>query len=198
MSEWIAFRQMKKFVQGTIQSGTILDLKDYTGGVPWEKEKIFLKMYSYLPDFSKMRYYAEAIPLGNNRYQIVCRLVGYDYTNAINLPDINVDPDAQWVNLYSGAFYGISYTYSSNGTLGAEGHRAYANGSLFSERIGNGLERIVGYTASYFNPTQQNGAVVIQQIGRSYGGKLSGISIFTTPSEIKELLVNFVAVEGDF
>ncbi len=60
------------------------------------------------------------------------------------------------------------------------------------------MEKIAGYTASYFNPTQQNGPVVIQQYGRSYGGTLSNITIFTTPAEIKDLLVNFVAMEGDF
>ena len=78
MGDWIAFRQMKKLVEGTIQSGTVLDLRSLTGGVPWENEQIFLDMYSYLPDFTKMRYYAEAIPLGDNKYQIICRLVGYD------------------------------------------------------------------------------------------------------------------------
>lgn len=198
MGDFIAFRQMKKFLQGQIQSGTVLDLRSYTGGVPWENEKVFLKMYSYLPDFNKMKYYAESIPLGDNKYQIICRLVGYDYSNAIRLADINVDPNAQWITLYSGAFYGVSYTYNNMGTLGVEGHRAYANGNKFVEHTGSRVEKIAGYTASYFNPVQQNGAVVIEQFGRSYGGKLSDITIFTTPAEIKELLVNFVAVEGDF
>ncbi len=86
MGDWVAFRQMKKFIQGTVQSGTILDLRNYTSGVPWENEKVFLNMYSYLPDFNKMKYYAEAIPQGNNKYQIVCRLVGYDYSTAIRIP----------------------------------------------------------------------------------------------------------------
>ena len=198
MGDWIAFRQMKKFTQGTIQSGTILDLRSYTGGVPWENEKIFLNMYSYLPDFQKMKYYAEAIPLGSNKYQIVCRLVGYDYTTAIRIPDVNVNPSAEWITLYTGQFYGVNYTYNNNSTLGVEGHRAFANGNLFVEHSGGRLEKVLGYTASYFNTTQQNGAVTIQQFGQSYGGKLTDIIIFTKPAEYKELLVNFIAVEGDF
>ena len=198
MGDWIAFRQMKKLVEGTIQSGTVLDLRSLTGGVPWENEQIFLDIYSYLPDFTKTRYYAEAIPLGNNKYQIICRLVGYDYSNAKRLPHISLDPNAEWITLYNGPFYGVSFTYNNTGTLGVEGHRAYASGNLFVEHAGSRVEKIAGYTASYFNPTQQNGAVVIQQFGRSYGGTLSNITIFTTPAEIKDLLVNFVAMEGDF
>ena len=137
MGDWIAFRQMKKFVEGTIQSGTVLDLRSLTGGVPWENELICLDMYSYLPDFTKTRYYAEAIPLGDNKYQIICRLVGYDYSNAIRLLDMNVDPNAEWITIYSGQFYGVNYTYNNAGTLGVEVHRAYANGNLFVEHAGS-------------------------------------------------------------
>ena len=198
MGDWVAFRQMKKFIQGTVQSGTILDLRNYTNGVPWENEKVFLNMYSYLPDFNKMKYYAEAIPQGNNKYQIICRLVGYDYTTAIRVPDINVDPNAEWVTLYNGAFYGVNFTYNNEGTLGSEGHRAYANGNLFSEHKGSRVEKIAGYQATYFNETQQNGAIVLNQSAKSYAGKLTNIVIFTKPAEFKELLVNFVAVEGDY
>ena len=197
MGDWIAFRQMKKLVEGTIQSGTVLDLRSLTGGVPWENEQIFLDMYSYLPDFTKTRYYAEAIPLGDNKYQIICRLVGYDYSNAIRLPDMNVDPNAEWITIYSGQFYGVNYTYNNAGTLGVEGHRAYANGNLFLEKSGDRNNRIAGYQGTYFNPTQQNGSVVIQQSGTVYGGKLMDIVIFTQPAEYKELLVNFIAIEED-
>ena len=35
MGQWVVFRQIKKFVQGTVSSGTILDLKNYTNGMPW-------------------------------------------------------------------------------------------------------------------------------------------------------------------
>ena len=42
---------IKKFAEGTISSGTILDLKNYTNGMPWENEKIFLTNASlYFPD----------------------------------------------------------------------------------------------------------------------------------------------------
>ena len=198
MGNWVAFRQMKRFAQDTIQSGTILDLRNYSGGVPWTNEKIFLDMYSYLPDFNKMKYYAEAIPQGNNKYLIICRLVGYNYSSAIRIPDKAVDPAAEWITLYNGLFYGVNYKYSNQGTLGVEGHRAYAAGNLFVEHSGSRIEKVAGYSASYFNPVQQNGAVVIQQFGQSYGGKLTDITIFTEPAEYKELLVNFIAAEGDF
>ena len=198
MGQWVVFNQIKKFVEGTISSGTILDLKKYTNGMPWENEKVFLTMYSYLPDFSKMRYYAEAIPLGNNRYQIVCRLVGYDYTTAIRIPEMIVNPSQEWITLYSGAFYGVSYAYHNNGTFGIEGtHKAYANGNLFLEKHGDRNNRIAGYQGTYFSPTQQNGSIVVQQTGTIYGGKLMDIVIFTQPAEYKELLVNFIAIEED-
>ena len=197
MGEWVAFRQMKKFAQETIRSGTVVDLKNYTEGVPWENEKVFLSMYSYLPDFTKMKYYADAIPQGNNKYLILCRMIGYDYASAIRIPDINVDPNAGWITLYNGPFYGVNFTYNNAGTLGAEGHRAYANGNLFLEKIGDRNNRLAGYQGTYFNPVQQNGSVVIQQTGRIYGGKLMDIVIFTQPAEYKELLVNFIAIEED-
>ena len=198
MGEWVAFRQMKKFAQETIKSGTVVDLKNYTEGVPWENEKVFLSMYSYLPDFTKMKYYADAIPQGNNKYLILCRMIGYDYASAIRIPDINVDPNAGWITLYNGPFYGVNFTYNNAETLGAEGHRAYANGNLFSEHVGSRIEKIAGYQATYFNENQQNGAILLNQFARSYGGKLTDIVIFTKPAAIKELLVNFIAVEGDF
>ena len=198
MGEWVEFRQMKKFRDGIIQSNTILDLRTFTGGVPWENEKIYLEMYSYSPDFSKMKYYAEAIPQGDNKYRILSRLVGYDYTTAIRVPDITVNPSSEWITLYTGAFYGVNFTYNNGDTFGAEGHRAYANGNLFSEHRGSGLERIAGYQATYFNESQQNGAIVLNQFARSFGGKLTDIVVFTQPAEYKELLVKWTAMEGDF
>lgn len=195
MGEWVEFRQVKKFAEGTIKSGTILDLKTHTNGMPWENERIFLTMYSYLPDFKKMRYYAESIALGDNKYQIICRLVGYDYTTSVTLPNINIAPNTEWIILYTGKFYGVTYSYNNMGTLATEGHKAFANGIQFVDKVGTPYQKLLGYQGSYFTDTEQNGSIRVQQIGNNYGGQFQNITIFTQPAEIKELLVNFIAIE---
>ena len=191
--DWETTSLHQKFIQGTIKSGQVLDLQQLTG-VPWINEKVQLSMYTYLPDFGKTKYYAEAVPLGNNKYYVTCRLIGLNYTSALKLSDITIPQDQEWTNIYTGDYYGIDYSFSTTGPTGAEIHRAYQNGNLFCEKLGDANNRIAAYSTTYFNENKQSGTINLQQLGRNYGGKLSNIYIFKEPQEFRELLVNYTVI----
>lgn len=206
--DWYAFRTMKKMVKWSGNSGDILDLRSFSGGVPWNNPKIFVSFYGYIPDLTKNRFFTSYEDMGNDKFKILCQAVGFIYQDSFLAPDVvsNTTIGGSTV-LYNGSFYGISFDYNGNtGThpvKGTAGQDAYINSNIFNSVLTsndpNPSVYCVFYSANFFSKTLQNGVVSVKNTRLTRSGIFQNIRVFPTPSTIATgLPVQVIAIEGDY
>lgn len=205
---YVAVRSMKKMYKGSGNSGDIINLRDFSGGVPWNNPQIFVSFYGYIPDTTKNSFYTRYEHLGDDRYKIICESAGFVYSSSYLVPDVLCNlADGGTTNLFSGSFYGITFNFSGNsGTppnLGTAGQDTYINStvinSVLSSTDPNPSTYIAYYKTSFFSENLQNGVVYVKNTQRTWSGIFQNIRIFPERNAVETgLPIQYVVVEGDY
>ena len=205
MGSWYPVRNMKKLISGGVNSGDIINLRDYSNNIPWKNPQIFLSLFGYFPDPDMNKYYTQITALGDDKFRLECYAVGYVYDNAI-YPGDKVSSTLLYeeTTIYQGPYYGVYMEYVSDGTLGTIGQTCYESGNPFKTVYtgvaegGLSNRRVAKYTANYFSTTPKNGIIKVVNTGLTAGGRFTNIAIITQPSRIQSgIPISWVAVEGD-
>lgn len=206
--DWFPVRTMKKMMRETGNSGDIIDLRTYSGGVPWNNPQILVSFFGYLPDLTKYRYYTKVESLGNDKYKLYCECIGFQYSDSYLVGNVACSDVIGATNvLFSGNYYGASFeynaSYGSPPYKGTAGQDAYASGTLFNSvwtsNAPNPLEYVAFYSANTFTDYQRTGTISVVNTRKTTGGIFQNIRIFPTASTIVSgLPIQWVAVEGDY
>ncbi len=206
--DYVAVRTLKKMYKGSGNSGDIINLRDYSGGVPWNNPQIFVSFYGYIPDTEKNSYYTRYEHLGDDVYRIYCETVGYIYESSYLVADVPSNLTlGGTTNLFSGNFYGITFNFSGSyglpPHLGTAGQNAYINSTIFNSILTstdpNPNTYATYYKASFFSENLQNGLVYVKNTQRTWSGVFQNIRIFPKYNRVATgLPIQYVIVEGDY
>lgn len=206
--DYVAVRTMKKMYKSSGNSGDIINLRDYSGGVPWNNPQIFVSFYGYIPDTSKNSFYTKYEHLGDDRYRILCEAVGFVYSSSYTIADVPSNLTTGGTTyLFNGNFYGITFDFSGSygipPHLGTAGQDTYLNSTIINSVVSstdpNPNTYIAFYRTSFLSENLQNGTVYVKNTQRTWSGVFQNIRIFPEKITVATgLPIQWVAVEGDY